>query len=117
MVDARGGTRVGATHPVTEQLMTGAFTEEYHREFIGKKATWCRYRLHRVRLAVAHPFLDGHQYIDLDTTEHQAVLAAYANLLERLAIAILDDEFRLWGEFVDEPGYAEMSKSYRGEDA
>jgi len=99
---------------VTLELMAGAFSEPHHREFVGKKATWCRDRLNALRNAVGHPFVDGNQYIDLDSVEGQAQLATSADLLERLAAAILDEEFRLWGELSQTPGYTAMSKSYRG---
>ena len=99
---------------VTSEMMKGAYAEEYHDEFMGKRATWCRDQLRDWRDAIAHPFLKGSMYIDLDTVEHQAKLGAFANLVERLSISILEDEFRLWGGLSGNPDYAMAARAYTG---
>jgi methylamine utilization protein MauJ len=102
---------------VTESLLIGAYQAEYHERFIDQKFTWCKKELLEFRDAIAHPFLDRKEpekYIDLDSISTQAQLSAYANLLERIALAILREEFILWGKLSDDPHYAAMARSYLG---
>jgi hypothetical protein len=97
---------------VTTDLLKGAFEEEYHSIFIGKKFTWCKEHLRPLRDAVAHPFLDGKGYLDFDNLTVQSHLSAYANLVERIAVKVLEEEFVLWGQLSDNPGYEVAAKSY-----
>ena len=109
----QGGKPISRNVPiVTSELMIGAYTDLYHSQFIGKRATWCRDKLRDWRDAVAHPFLNGNVYIDLDKAERQAELAAYANLVERLSISILEEEFRLWAQLSDDPDFVAAVRSY-----
>lgn len=99
---------------VTEELLLGAYKDEYHEIFLGKKFTWCREQLTEFRNALAHPFLKKKGYIDLDNLCIQSQLSAYANLLERIALTVLNEEFELWGKLSDDPNYTMMSQSYLG---
>jgi len=108
----RGRTRNILT--VTHEMMTGAYVDKYHADFIGKRIHWCRDQLRKWRDVLAHPFLQGDTYIDLDCVEHQATLAAYADLVERLAALVLEDEFRLWAELSGRPDLVQASASYVG---
>ena len=99
---------------VTEELLHGTYTKKYHEVFINKKFTWCKNYLIDLRNAIAHPFLKNRSYIDLDSLEIQACISAYANLLERIAINILNEEFYIWGQLNDDPKFEQAVKSYLG---
>lgn len=100
-----------STPIVTKELLTGAYKEEYHQVFVGRKFTWCKEQLIEFRDALAHPFLrEG--YIDIDNINTQAQLSAYANLLERVAIVILEEEFKLWSEISDDANFKAVAQSY-----
>lgn len=76
-----------------------------------KKFTWCRDKFRDYRDALAHPFLsDG--YINLDDFETQSELSAYANLAERMALSILEEELKLWAEYSDDPLIISATLSY-----
>lgn len=99
---------------VTEELLNGAYIQKYHEMFLNKKFTWCKNHLIELRNAIAHPFLKNRSYIDLDNLETQACISAYANLLERIAINILTEEFFIWGQVSEEPTFEQAVKSYLG---
>jgi|TARA_B100002003_G_C14007783_1_gene486299 hypothetical protein len=94
----------------------GAYKAEYHQAFLGKKFTWCKEQLKDFRDALAHPFIKRKGYVDLDSLDTQTKLSAFANLLERIALSVLREEFTLWGELSDDPKYASMVQSYLGTD-
>lgn len=99
---------------VTKGLLKGAYTEKYHKNFLDKKFTRCRDKLRDYRDAVAHPFLtDG--YINLDDIGTQSELSAYANLVERMALSILEEELRLWIEYSNDPLIISAALSYLSE--
>ncbi len=79
---------------VTTGLLHGAYDPSHHDYFLGMKYTRVRDELAEYRNTIAHPFI-GNGYRDLDTFDAQVQLVAVSNLLERMAIDILEDEFRL----------------------
>jgi hypothetical protein len=99
---------------VTEELLNGAYTQKYHEMFLNKKFTWCKSHLIELRNAIAHPFLKNKSYIDLDNLETQACISAYANLLERIAINILNEEYFIWGQLSEDPKFEQAVESYLG---
>lgn len=111
---SKGVTNPRSVPVVTSELLIGAYEEEYHSIFIGKKFTWCKEHLRGLRDALAHPFLDEKGYLDLDSLTVQLHLSAYANLLERIAIKVLEEEFLLWGRLSDDPNYEVAARSYVG---
>jgi len=82
--------------------------------FLNKKFTWCKSHLIELRNAIAHPFLKNKSYIDLDNLETQACISAYANLLERIAINILNEEYFIWGQLSEDPKFEQAVESYLG---
>jgi hypothetical protein len=103
-----------STLVVTEELLLGSYKAEYHELYLGKKFTWCKNELLEFRNAIAHPFLKNEKYIELDTFAIQAGLSAYANLLERVALKILNEEFMLWDKLSTDPIDTSVIKSYVG---
>jgi len=99
---------------VTKELLKGAYTEKYHASYLDKKFTWCRDHLRTYRDAIAHPFLsDG--YINLDDINTQSELSAYANLAERMALNILEEELKLWVKYSNDPLTISAALSYLSE--
>lgn len=99
------------TKVLTEAALRGAFDATYHSAYLGKKYTRIRDELTDYRNAIAHPFT-GDMFLDLDTYEVQAELAAIANMLERMAITVLDEEIQLLAKVSSDDVHKQIAKSY-----
>jgi hypothetical protein len=96
---------------LSEELLKGALDKEYHDKYAGKKYTRIRDDLRNYRNSVAHPFISD-TFIDLDTLEVQAELAAISNMLERMAIEILEEEIGLLSKVSSDNIYKQIADSY-----
>lgn len=96
---------------LSEELLKGAFDKEYHAKYVGKKYTRIRDELKGYRNAIAHPFISD-AFIDLDTFEVQAELAAISNMLERMAVEILEEEIGLLSKVSPDNIYKQLAESY-----
>ena len=96
---------------LSEELLKGAFDKTYHAKYVGNKYTRIRDDLKDYRNAIAHPFISD-TFIDLDTIEVQAELAAISNMLERMAIEILEEEIGLLSKVSPDNIYKQLAESY-----
>lgn len=95
---------------VTVEFLGGSYRPAYHDPYVGKKFTWCIDQLEELRAVVAHPFNKASAFTNFDSPDAQAYLGAAANLVERIAIQLLEDFLEEW-EAVDEGGLAKQVKS------
>lgn len=100
------------TRIVTKDLLAGSYKSTYHDDFIDKKFTWCVDELAHLRLLIAHPFTHNSQFANLDSPEVQAYLSALANLIERIAIQLLEDYLETWEKVDDSGEVRQMRKMY-----
>lgn len=96
---------------LSEALLKGTFDKEYHAKYVGKKYTRIRDELKDYRNSIAHPFISD-AFTDLDTLEVQAELAAIANMLERMAVEILEEEICLLSKVSPDNIYKQIAESY-----
>ena len=95
---------------VTKEFLGGSYRSEYHNHFLNKKFTWCVDQLEEIRALIAHPFNKGSQFANLDSPHAQAHLGALANLIERIAIQLLEDFLEVWAQ-LDDSGTAEQVRN------
>ena len=96
---------------LSEDILKGAYDSKYHAKYVGKKYTRIRDELNDYRDAVAHPFIED-AFIDLDTLEVQAELAAISNMLERMAVEISEEEISLLSKVSPDNIYKQIAESY-----
>lgn len=82
---------------VTKTLLAGSYNHKYHYNYLNKYFKSCFQELSYIRDVIAHPFKDENSknkqyFANLDEPSHQAYISALANLVERIATKILDDE-------------------------
>lgn len=94
-----------------KEILKGAYDNKYHARYVGKKYTQIRDELKDYRNAVAHPFISD-VFTDLDTLEVQAELAAISNMLERMAVEVLEEEIGLLSKVSPDNIYKQIAESY-----
>ena len=82
-----------------------------HDHFIGLKFTNVRDELSSYRNHIAHPFIDD-KYFDFDTYELQADLVVITNMLERMAIQIIEQEIIALATVDEENRFDEVKNMY-----
>jgi hypothetical protein len=96
---------------LNKSLLKGAFDTQYHSKYVGKKYTRIRDELKLYRNSIAHPFISD-SYLDLDTYEVQAELCAISNMLERIALDILEEEINALVCVSSDKVFQKAMKSY-----
>lgn len=96
---------------ISEEMLKGAFNEPVHSQFIDMKYTRVRDELRSFRHLIAHPFIDD-SYYDIDTYEAQAELVALSNMLERMAISILEEEIEILAKLGENGKFDPVLRSY-----
>ena len=96
---------------VTKELLHGAYAPSIHDHFLGMKYTKVKNELSEYRNSIAHPFIQT-AYQDLDTYDAQVQLVGISNLLERMAIDILEDEFKLMAQVSNDKNFEIVHETY-----
>lgn len=92
---------------VTKELIGGAYVAQYHQCYLNRKYEWCKNQFNDFRVLIAHPFRKDSRFANMDSPVVQTFVSALANLAERMAVQILEDELQLAVK-IDETGIAKQ---------
>ncbi len=101
---------------ITKDMLMGFFIEKYHKPYLNKAINEKKIygKLSDLRNMIAHPFLNNREpsgFIVLDSFESIKKLEAMANLIERIATEILEQELSIWAE--ERPDYKQLLAVYK----